>query len=104
MRISKEIKFLGELIKERFTPLKIILFGSYAYGNPKEESDIDLLVIMETKEHYPKESAKIRLYLDEHSSKVYPMEILVRSPQEIEKRIAQNDFFIKTILEKGIEL
>jgi predicted nucleotidyltransferase len=33
-------------IAEKFQPEKIILFGSYAYGQPKPESDVDLLVVM----------------------------------------------------------
>ena len=37
---------LSERIAREFEPDKIILFGSYAYGTPKEYSDVDLLVIM----------------------------------------------------------
>src|SRR5258708_12193341 len=43
------IRRFARRIAERFQPDKIILFGSYAYGKPHEESDADLLVIMRTK-------------------------------------------------------
>jgi predicted nucleotidyltransferase len=37
-----------EKLKSEYKPLKIILFGSYAYGNPTEDSDIDLLILKDT--------------------------------------------------------
>jgi predicted nucleotidyltransferase len=98
------IRLLAQRIKEKFHPEEIILFGSYAYGNPDNASDIDLLIVMESKERYPKTAAKIQIYLEEVMGKVYPMDILVRSRKDIEKRIKQGDFFIKTIIEKGIPL
>lgn len=101
---KSQIKLFAEKIKGKFNPHKIILFGSYAYGNIDNSSDIDLLVIMETKESYPKVAAKIRLYLDEIFGVICPMDILVRSPQEVEKRINQGDFFLTTILNKGLPL
>jgi predicted nucleotidyltransferase len=99
-----QIKILAEIIKERFHPQKIILFGSCAYSNFKKSSDIDLLIIMDTKESYPKEAAKIRLYLDEKVGIDFPIDILVRNPQEVDKRIGQGDFFLTTIFKKGIFL
>jgi predicted nucleotidyltransferase len=43
------IRRFARQIAERFQPQKIILFGSYAYGTPHEESDVDLLVVMPTR-------------------------------------------------------
>ncbi len=102
--IRRYLQLMAEKIKEKFNPQKIILFGSYASGNPTEDSDIDLLVIMETKERYSLEATRIRLYLDETLGFMYPMDIIVRSPNEVEKRISQGDFFLKTILTKGVYL
>jgi len=42
------IKDMAEFIKKKFNPQKIMLFGSYAYGSPSSESDIDLLIVMNT--------------------------------------------------------
>lgn len=99
-----QIKLIAERIREKFEPKRIILFGSYAYGISKKGSDVDLLVIMDTELRYPKQAAQIRLYLDETVGVNFPIDIIVRSPEFIEERLKKGDFFIKTILEKGIEL
>ncbi len=95
---------MAEFIKKKFNPHKVILFGSYAYGKPSSESDIDLLIIMNTSLRFHKQSAIIRLALDEAFNVSLPMDIIVRDQEEIEKRVNQGDFFIKEILEEGIPL
>lgn len=51
-KMKEEVKnILSEIVeklKSEYKPLKIILFGSYAYGNPTEDSDIDLLILKDT--------------------------------------------------------
>ncbi len=42
------IEEILDQIITHYTPQKVILFGSYAYGQPDEESDIDLLIIKDT--------------------------------------------------------
>lgn len=85
-------------IVEKFHPYKVILFGSYVYGTPHIYSDVDLLVIMDSDERPAKRS--ISVY---EAAKVdfLPMDMMVRTPEEIEARLAIGDFFIKEILEKG---
>lgn len=85
------------IIAEKFNPEKIILFGSYANGNPDLNSDVDLLVITESAESSWQTSVNIALALT-HS---FPMDILVRAPEEIERRLKQGDFFLKDIVENG---
>jgi predicted nucleotidyltransferase len=82
----------------RFQPEKIILFGSYAYGKPHADSDVDLLVIMESDEE-PAQRA-IRVVPVARVPGV-PMDMLVRTPAEIANRLALGDHFIKEILTKG---
>jgi len=98
------IKDIADFIKKKFNPQKIMLFGSYAYGRPSSESDIDLLIIMNTSLRFHKQSAIIRLALDKAFNVSFPMDIIVRDQDEIEKRVKQGDFFIKEILEEGIPL
>lgn len=105
MKVTKSnIRLLAEKIKQKFNPKKIILFGSYAIGNPKKESDIDLLVIMETVLKPYQQAALIRLALDDAFGVTHPMDIVVRTPLELEKRINEGDFFFKTILKTGVLL
>src|SRR5271166_349563 len=72
------IRRYARAIAERFQPDKIILFGSYAYGTPHEDSDVDLLVIMPCRNQIDM-GVKIRLTL----GAPFPMDLLVRKPREI---------------------
>ncbi len=79
-------------------PKKIMLFGSYGYGSPTEDSDVDLLVIMETN-HRPADRylAVSRLI----RPRPFPLDILVKTPEEIAQALEKGDFFICEIMTKG---
>jgi predicted nucleotidyltransferase len=85
-------------IVENFHPEKIILFGSQVWGKPKEWGDIDILVIMNFNEPSSKITAKISMVA---KPQYVPMDILVRTPDEIRQRIEIGDYFIKRILTEG---
>ena len=102
-RINKLIKSITEKIRDNYKPEKIILFGSYAYGKPKKDSDIDLLIIKKTNARHIDRSVKIREILKEENG-VVAIEPLVYTPEEINKRLELEDDFIKTILERGVVL
>ncbi|MBM3254211.1 MAG: nucleotidyltransferase domain-containing protein [Candidatus Omnitrophica bacterium] len=91
---------LAEKIKRRFNPHKIILFGSYAYGKPTEGSDVDFLIIMDTDIPLRKQASLIRREL----TGLIPIDIIVRTPEQVEERIKLGDFFIKQIVQKGVIL
>ena len=93
----KSIKDKIHKIVKKYKPEKIILFGSYATGNPTPDSDVDLLVIIDTKQPTWDVSVDISLML-KHS---FPMDIIVKTPQEIKKRLNYGDYFIKDIIETG---
>ncbi len=100
-RIQEDvIHLLARRIVDRFHPLKIILFGSYAYGQPGPESDIDLLVIMETDLREPQQALEIRQYLNP----LFGMDIIVYPPSKIQQRLAWGDYFLKEIVQRGIVL
>ena len=79
-------------------PEKIILFGSYAYGDPSPDSDLDILVIMNTKERPAERVLAISRLL---RPRPFPMDILVRTPSEIAAALEQRDSFIQEILARG---
>lgn len=90
---------LRKLISE-YAPQKVILFGSYAYGEPHPDSDIDLLIIKDTSERFIDRWVTVqRILTGMHNS--IPVETFVLTPQEIENRLAVGDQFIGEILEKG---
>lgn len=92
---------LARQIAEKFRPQKIILFGSYAYGQPRPESDVDLLVVMETN---LKESKQARLIDQNLERDLFGLDIIVRTPENLEKRIAWGDNFLKEIISSGLVL
>jgi predicted nucleotidyltransferase len=96
--VSETLPAAIERIARELQPDKIILFGSYAYGAPTVDSDVDLLVIMETDAHGAERSwAVSRLLIP----RPFPVDILVRTPQEIGRALAKGDFFIREIMMQG---
>ncbi len=73
------IRQMGKLIGKRFRPDKVILFGSYARGEGGVNSDVDLLVVMESAAPWFKRSGPIRSVLSEHWNE--PVDVIVRSPK-----------------------
>ncbi len=86
-------------IVERFQPYKVVLFGSYAYGEPHIYSDVDLLVVMDSDE--PRMAKRMMQVSEVAEVRFLPMDVLVYTPAEIEERLAIGDFFIAEILKKG---
>ncbi len=77
------IRKLVQEIAEKFRPEKIILFGSYAYGKPHRDSDVDLLVIMPA------------------WNEIIPLDILVRTPENLRWRLEEGDWFLREAVGKG---
>ncbi|MBU3942673.1 nucleotidyltransferase domain-containing protein [Patescibacteria group bacterium] len=95
---QKEIKNITEQITKRYKPKKIILYGSFAYGKPHKDSDVDLFVIKETK----KKRTERHLELDKIlSDRNIPLDILVYTSKEVEQKLALKDLFIKKIMDQG---
>ncbi len=97
------IRQITQKIAKKYKPDKIILFGSYAYGKPRKDSDIDLLIIKKTKARHIDRAVKVREIIKDENRFV-AIEPLVYDPQEIKKRLEMEDDFIKTIIEKGVVL
>ena len=93
-----QIRAFSKAVVGKFRPRKIVLFGSYAYGNPTEDSDVDLLVIMpRTYDRREKMSVRIRHAIPRD----FPLDLLVRTPSDVARRLRWKDPFICELLEKG---
>ena len=90
------IRRYARAVAEEFHPDKIILFGSYAYGTPNEDSDVDLLVIMPAKNGH-NHALRIQYRL----SAPFPLDLLVRTTDKLNRRLAMGDSFLTTILSQG---
>jgi predicted nucleotidyltransferase len=95
----REIKSWCERVAQEIRPDKIVLFGSYARGTPTEDSDVDVLVVMPLPrgQRDVRQAAAIR----ERVRASFPMDVIVRSPRQIARRLAQGDGFIADILRHG---
>lgn len=95
---QERIKEVVDKIVKEYQPEKIILFGSYAWGELREDSDFDFFIIKKTKQPSLKRiEALDRIF----SRREFPMDFLVYTPEQIEKQLAFGDFFVKDILTKG---
>ncbi len=90
-----------ERIMSEIKPEKIIMFGSYAYGNPTHDSDVDLLVIMKPKGGRKEDPRAVSMLL---YPRQFPVDIIVRTPKEVDEAMKggkDNSFFIREIIKKG---
>jgi predicted nucleotidyltransferase len=88
---------LCKRIAQEFKPEKIILFGSHTYGQPTPESDLDLLVVMQF-DGDPLEQAVAML---NQLNVLLPVDLLVRTPEQIRHRLEMGDSFMCDIVERG---
>jgi uncharacterized protein len=99
--VSQALEQAIHKIVDNLNPEKIILFGSYAYGSPTPDSDVDILVIIETNLPIKERSWQVsRLLLP----RPFPIDILVKTPQEIIEAIESRNAFIQEIISKGVLL
>ena len=97
MVLRKEIRDFVRSVAREFSPQRVVLFGSYARGNPSDDSDVDLLVIMRTRKRTLQQALEIR----QRIPRQFPLDLLVRTPQDLARRVALKDSFLTGILAEG---
>jgi predicted nucleotidyltransferase len=97
MATFQQIQEYARRLGEEFSPQRVILFGSYAYGQPTPDSDVDLLVITPLEGDAVAKSVEIQLKL----RAPFPLELLVRTPEKVRERLEMGDGFMREILTKG---
>ncbi len=90
------IRRLARRIAGRFRPDKIVLFGSYAYGRPHQDSDVDLLVVMPAADE-TNQAIRITLAFE----RPFPLDLIVRNPENLRRRLADGNWFLREVMEKG---
>src|SRR5438270_2570187 len=93
------IRRFARAVAERFHPEKIILFGSHAYGQPHADSDVDILVVMPTRNEIDQ-----AVRIDRAIDPPFPLDLIVFSPKHLAWRLQEGDSFLREILTKGIVL
>ena len=93
----EQIERFTERLVSDFRPARVVLFGSYAYGQPNADSDVDLLIIMPFAGKPTHKSAEIRL----KTRPPFPVDLIVRTPEAVEERLAMDDGFIHDAVARG---
>jgi predicted nucleotidyltransferase len=93
------IRRFARQVADRFQPDKIVLFGSHADGTPHQDSDVDILVIMHTRNRRHA-AVSIRSAIPTP----FAMDLLVRTPEYVQGRLQRGDSFLKDILSRGVVL
>src|SRR5437870_7583864 len=83
-------------VAERFRPEKIILFGSHAYGKPHADSDVDILVVMPARNQLDQ-----AVQIEEACDPPFPLDLIVRTPKNMQWRLAEGDSFLREVVAKG---
>jgi uncharacterized protein len=91
------IKAAIRQIIERFQPERIILFGSYARGRPRPNSDVDLLVILNSSLGETDQAARICQAIEYH----FGLDLFVRTPATLARRLALGDPFLREVVATG---
>jgi len=99
-KIKNTIVKIVEKIKKEYRPEKIILFGSYAYGTPNKNSDVDLFILKSTKKNRIDRFVEVKRIIYNPKTKLV-FSPLVYTPKEVKGRISLGDDFVREILEKG---
>jgi predicted nucleotidyltransferase len=90
------LRFCDEIVRQ-YNPLRIILFGSHAYGKPRRESDVDLLVIMP----YRGSEMKMAVRMLTELRPAFPVDLLVRRPGDTARRYREFDPLVREALDRG---
>jgi uncharacterized protein len=94
---QKAIDQVVKQIVEKFKPQKIILFGSYARGNPRPESDVDMLVVMDTSLRDVQQAIQICQQIEYR----FGLDLIVHTPKYLAERMKMGDSFLHDVLKEG---
>lgn len=101
VEVNSIIKKIIYTLIEKYHPVKIILFGSYAYGVPDEDSDFDLLIIKNTdKKRRVDRFVEVKRLIFNPEIKI-PISPIVLTNDEVNERLKMGDDFLEEILTKG---
>ncbi len=94
---TQQIQRLCQAIADQFRPERIILFGSYAYGSPRSDSDVDLLIVMP----HTIRNIDMAIAIWRATRPTFPVDLIVRSPEELVWRYQEYDPLIRAAIDQG---
>lgn len=101
--LPPQVREVVEAIQNKYRPERIILFGSYAWGQPTRDSDVDLFIVKATLEPPRQRRTRLRMLI-QREKRGLPVDLLVYTPSEVDERLAMADPFVEQILREGVVL
>lgn len=98
--MKKVIENMVDILIDKYSPEKIILFGSYVQGKTNHDSDIDLLIVKKTSDRFLDRWSTVHAILSGTHPSI-PLDTLILTPTELKKRLEIGDQFISDIIENG---
>lgn len=96
--VNKEsIRLLARKIVRLARPLKVVLFGSHAWGRPTADSDVDILLIVRTRRDLTNLGAEIA----HAANPPFPLDLIVKTPAEVRWRLKERDCFLTEVFRRG---
>jgi len=92
-----QIEQVGRRIVQGFAPERVVLFGSHAGGMPREDSDVDLLVVLPFTGNAFRKSLEILSHVDVR----FPLDVIARRPEDVGRQYDQGDTLIREALDSG---
>jgi predicted nucleotidyltransferase len=92
-----EIEHFCQQLGEAYSPKRVVLFGSYASGTPREDSDVDLLVTMDYRGNRLRVAADIIRALNPR----FAVDLIIRTEEELRERLRQKDDFLAAAMRDG---
>jgi predicted nucleotidyltransferase len=99
-RLQQVLDEIVAILQAHYPPEEVILFGSYAYGRPHQDSDLDLFIIKESADRPVDRQVSVRRLLRKINYQM-PLTIIVMTPNEAQQRVRIGDQFVKEVLDKG---
>ena len=99
-RVQAVLKELVEILRQAYDPERIILFGSYAYGTPTRDSDMDILIVKKTSVPFYRRLTEVRRLVSP-ARRGIPFDPMVMTPKELTQRLANGDQFFQEIIARG---
>lgn len=98
-RLPSNVREIIEAIRRGYDPEKIIVFGSYARGTQRQGSDLDLLVVKDTTARW---TDRVRAVSRLVTPRRVPMDIIVRTPAEVDAALRDRELFMRRVMEEGL--
>jgi HEPN domain-containing protein/predicted nucleotidyltransferase len=100
--VEKALKLMVDRLVKEYQPERVVLFGSYAYGQPREGSDLDLLILKDTlEESYLVECRRVENIIGDLGRSLPALDVKLMTPDELRERLELEDDFLLEILQRG---